>query len=83
MYTYFFKWHCDTDIQGYFWSELRFHNIQFYHVSFYKQVIFYLYHEHWSGNYLLQINLGCCKKKKKDVVILLFLFPKANIAANN
>ena len=32
----------------------------------------------------------CCKsisvvvkKKNKDVVILLFLFPKANIAANN
>ena len=83
MYTYFFKWHCDTDIQGYIWSELRFHNIQFYHVSFYKQVIFYLYHD--TGQEII-----CCKsisvvvkKKNKDVVILLFLFPKANIAANN
>ena len=43
--------------QSYFWSELRFYNILFYHVSFYKQVIFYLH--------LLQINLGCRKKIKK------------------
>ena len=52
---------------------------------FISRLYFTFIYEHSSGNFQLQINLGCCKKiisLKKEVVILP-LFANASVAEKN